>query len=92
MCTFQLFQNWNVFRYSQCIRKLKVETEFDQDDHKMDDLARLSFTKETLFKSSDYKHPVNRNRTEYLKFGISASRYIPTLHYPRLRVHVSCMY
>ena len=27
---------------------LKVETKFDQDDRKMDDLARLSFKKETL--------------------------------------------
>ena len=31
---FQLFQNWNHFNYSQCIRELK-------DDRKMDDLARL---------------------------------------------------
>ena len=36
------FQNWDHFNYSQCIRELK-------DDCKMDDLARLSFRKETLF-------------------------------------------
>ena len=48
MCTyrespdFQLFQNWNHFNYSQYIRELK-------DDRKMDDLARISFRKETLF-------------------------------------------
>ena len=51
MCTyrespdFQLFQNWNRFNYSQYIRELK-------DDRKMDDLARLSFRKETLSSTS----------------------------------------
>ena len=43
MCTFQRFQNWNHFNYSQCIRELKVETKFDQDDSKMDDLAKGNF-------------------------------------------------
>ena len=45
---FQLFQNWNHYSYSQCIRELKVSTKFDQYDRKMDDLARLSFKKQTL--------------------------------------------
>ena len=44
---FQLFQNWNHFNYSLCIRELKV-CKFDQDDRKMGDLARLSFKKESL--------------------------------------------
>ena len=56
MCTyrenpdFQRFQNWNHFYYSQYIRELK-------DDRKLDDLARLSFRKETLFQpESSIKH------------------------------------
>ena len=32
---FQLFQNWNHFNYSLCIRELKVKTKFDQDDRMM---------------------------------------------------------
>ena len=49
MCTYRV-QTSNFFKTGTIsVILMKVLTKFDQDDRQMDDLARLSFKKETLF-------------------------------------------